>query len=233
MNGLVTTIQGSDYEASARLADYDPTDMSQYYTMGEYYPPQDNIDTLNIDWQGGRVEIIAYDEEDYFMQEAATRQLAEEERLSYSIEDNVFSIRFTYSDEVKINDAYKKLEIRVPAAMADKLKSVNVTNTGEVILKNITSESVTVNGADGNITCFNAYSPDMNIISENGDVDLTVDENKGYSLSFDTEKGKLDSYFESTDGKYKNGDGGYSFKIKTYSGKLTVDVLESEEQFEV
>lgn len=84
--------------------------MSQYYTMGEYYPPQDNIDTLNVNWQGGRVEIIAYDEEDYFMEEAATRQLAEEERLSYSIDGNVFSINFTSSDEITIGDAYKRLK---------------------------------------------------------------------------------------------------------------------------
>lgn len=93
-----------------------------------------------------------------------------------------------------------------------------------MFLKNITAESITVIGTDGKVTCANAYSPDMNITSENGDIDLTVSEENGYSLSFDTEKGKLKAYFESSNGSYQCGDGKYSFKVKTYGGNLNVSL---------
>ena len=77
-------VDGMAYEVSEKLAHYDPTDMSLYYEMGEYYPP-DSIDSLNINWQGGRVEIIAYDGDSYFVAESATRQLREDERLANTL----------------------------------------------------------------------------------------------------------------------------------------------------
>ena len=136
MNGLCTMLTGSAYDDSVKLSNYDPTDMSLYYAMGEYYPP-DDINTLNIDWFGGRVEIIAYDGDSYYVEEAATRQLREDERLSYDYKETEFSFFFLGDKDVKITDAYKKLEIRIPRVIANNLKSIHINTDGEVVLKNL------------------------------------------------------------------------------------------------
>lgn len=210
---------------SDALKDIDPTDMSVYYAMGEYYPPN-AVDTLNIDWQGGRVEIIAYNGVDYFVEEASTRQLMEDERLSYKWEDESFSVTFTDDEETVINDAYKKIEIRVPREKAESLKEININTNGEVVLKNITADKLTVNGKDGNIVCSNTYSDNTEITTTDGNVDLSVRNEIGYSLDFSSKKGKLKSYIDNGLNSYISGDGAYSFKIKTKQGNLNVSLFE-------
>lgn len=210
---------------SDALKDIDPTDMSVYYAMGEYYPPN-AVDTLNIDWQGGRVEIIAYNGVDYFVEEASTRQLMEDERLSYKWEDESFSVTFTADEETVIDDAYKKIEIRVPREKAESLKEININTNGEVVLKNITADKLTVNGKDGNIVCSNTYSDNTEITTTDGNVDLSVRNEIGYSLDFSSKKGKLKSYIDNGLNSYISGDGAYSFKIKTKQGNLNVSLFE-------
>ena len=224
MNGLCAAVEGSAYEDSTILADYNPVDMSQYNTMGEYYPPQDNIDTLNINWQGGRVEVIAYNEEDYYMEEGATRQLQEDERLSYSIDGNVFSIDFTSSEDITVGDAYKRVEVRVPRDIAENMKTININTNGEVVVRNITAQTIKINGREGDINCENVYAKDMDIDSQNGNVNLKVGSSVGYKLDYKTESGKMDSYFESEGNSYICGDKSYTYDIKTVSGNLEVDL---------
>ena len=221
MNGLTVMIQGSDYESETVLSDYNATDMSQYYAMGEYYPP-DEVDTINIDWKGGRVEIIAYDGDYYFVEEAATRQLQDQERLAYTISGGEFSVYFSDSEEDAVKNAYKKLEIRIPKTTAAQLKSVVINTDGEVVLKNIKADSITVNGNSGNIRCDNTYSKEMNVSTQGGNIDMTLKEEPGYKLTFDTKRGSADTYFEMDNGAYSCGNALYSFKIKTGKGNLSV-----------
>lgn len=214
---------------SDALKDIDPTDMSVYYAMGEYYPPN-VVDTLNIDWQGGRVEIIAYNGDDYFVEEASTRQLMEDERLSYKWEDESFSVTFTADEEMVIDDAYKKIEIRVPREKAESLKEININTNGEVVLKNITVDKLTVNGKNGNIVCSNTYSNNTEITSTGGNVDLSVRNEIGYSLDFSSKNGKLTSYIDNGMNSYISGDGAYPFKIRTEKGNLNVSLFEETEE---
>ena len=179
MNGLCTVIEASVSDEVLKIDGIDPTDMSEYYAMGEYYPP-DNIDTLNVNWVGGRVEIVGYNDKAYFVEEAATRQLMEDERLSYTLEGNTFSIFYVASEETLIDDAYKKVEIRVPKQLSDKLKSVNVNTNGEVVFKNFTSDNITVNNINSNIIFESVYSKNTQIETEGGNVNMKVDGGIGY-----------------------------------------------------
>jgi len=99
MNGLSAMLAGAGYGDMVQPTNYDPTDMSLYYAMGEYYPP-DEINTINVEWFGGRVEIIAYDGDSYFVEEAATRQLREDERLTYKYEGGTEFSFFFLENEV-------------------------------------------------------------------------------------------------------------------------------------
>lgn len=223
MNALNAMLQGSAYSKRLVLDGIDVNDMSVYYAMGEYYPP-DNIDTLNVSWQGGRVEIIAYDNDEYFVEEAATRQLSDDERLSYSFEGNTFSVYFTADASVEIDDAYKKLEIRVPSSIAQNLKTVNVASNGEVVMRNITAESITVSTTEGEVRCGNVYSDSMTVQTVSGDVELSMAEGTGFELMLDSDKGKFKSDLELTgqDGKYTYADGTYKFSVITQSGDVSV-----------
>lgn len=217
-------LTGSDYDDMVKLANYDPTDMSLYYAMGEYYPP-DDINTINVDWFGGRVEIIAYDGESYFVEEAATRQLREDERLSYTYEGTEFSFSFLSSEDVKITDAYKKLEIRVPRVTANNLKSININTDGEVVLKNLNCESISVNSKSGNVLCENVYALKSEITSADGDVSIGVAGGVGYKMEFSSKDGKMTTYADTKKNSYIVGEGEYSYKVKTDTGNLNVLVM--------
>lgn len=225
--GLCELIPDDEPQLSEELQQIDPTDMSLYYAMGEYYPP-DSVDTLNIDWQGGRVEVVAYNGDGYFVEEASTRYLLENERLSYSLEDTTFSVRFTESPETQITDAYKKVEIRIPRSILENIKSVNINTNGEVVLKNITAKNIKINGKSGNISCVNSYSDSTAITSSTGNVKLAVSNEIGYSIDFSSRGGKLDSYVDNGLNSYVSGDGKYPFKIKTTNGDLNVELYEEE-----
>ena len=225
--GFSIVRENAEPEISEELQGIDPTDMSQYYSMGEYYPPND-VDTINIDWQGGRVEITAYNGSDYFVEEAATRYLRENERLANSLEGSAFSVHFTESAETVIDDAYKKLEIRIPLKSASSLKGININTNGEVVLKNITAENITIHGNDGNIRAENTYANSAVIETTSGNVGITVNNDIGYSVDFTTKKGKLDSYVDNGLNKYVSGDGKYAFSVKTKTGDLSVDLAIEE-----
>ena len=224
---LSGTIFPKEPEMSEELMNIDPTDMSQYYAMGEYYPPN-SVDSLNVDWQGGRVEIVAYNGDDYFVEEASTRYLQENERLTYTLDNNTFSVAFA-SEETEITDAYKKVEIRIPRKTAGSMKSINIKTDGEVVLKNITAESITVNGRERDVVLKNTYSGATSLTTTDGKVSLFVKTDTGYSVDFSSKDGKLDSYVDNGMNSYVNGDGKYPFKVKTKTGDLNVSLYEEEQ----
>ncbi len=225
--GLTGVISAGEPEISEELQGVDPTDMSLYYAMGEYYPPNE-VDSLNIDWKGGRVEITAYNGDDYFVEEAATRYLMENERLDYSLDGTQFSVYHTAAGADEITDAYKKVEIRIPRKTAQALKSLNINTDGEVVLKNITAESIKINGRDQGVVFKNTYSPSSVITTNDGGVHLFVDNTIGYSVDFSSKEGRLDSYVDNGMDSYVSGDGKYAFKVKTKKGDLDVSLYEEE-----
>lgn len=222
-NGLCAMVDGMAYEVSEKLAYYDPTDMSLYYEMGEYYPPE-SIDSLNINWQGGRVEIIAYDGDSYFVAESATRQLREDERLANTLSGNEYYVFFTESSETVIDDAYKKVEIRVPVVIANNLKRINISTNGEVVLKNIFADEINITSRTGNIYCENVYSPNGAFTNGSGDINISVASGVGYRLDFNSVKGALNTYLDA-DKSYIVGEGEYTYKTKTNQGNVNVSVL--------
>lgn len=212
---------------SDELKDVDPTDMSNYFAMGEYYPPNE-VNTLNIDWTGGRVEITAYNGADYFVEEAATRQLMENERLSYKLEGTNFSVSYTDDKDSFPNDVYKKIEIRLPRDIARGLKSLNINTNGEIVLKGITAENLNVNGKNKKINTIDTYGVNSVITTVDGDIELQVMTNVGYSVDFSSHGGRLDSYVDNGLNTYVSGDGKYSFKVKTLNGNLDIWPLINE-----
>lgn len=223
LTAAIGSVPQDKNETSEELALIDPTDMSQYYAMGEYYPP-DSVDTLNIDWQGGRVEVSAYNGNDYFVEEAATRYLQENERLSYTLDGASFTVHYLQDTNTVLNDAYKKVEIRIPRGIAQNLKALNITTNGEVVLKNLTVGSITVNGQNGSVRVENSYSSPTKITTRDGNVALFVDNNTGYSVDFSSRKGVLDSYVDNGMNSYVSGDGKYPFFVKTKTGNLDVAI---------
>ncbi len=225
MNGLCSIIEAAESDDVLEIYGLDPTDMSEYYAMGEYYPP-DTVDTLNVNWVGGRVEIVAYDETSYFVEEAATRQLREDERLSYFLDGNTFSIFYVESDETVIDDAFKKVEIRIPRERAQNLKSINVNTNGEVVFKNLIAENITVNNVNSEVRFENVYSKNTVVETDGGNVGLKVNNNTGYSVDFESKTGTLTSYVGESLNSYVSGSGTYPFTVITVKGNLDVSLIE-------
>ena len=222
--GLHTVIEAAESDDVLTVDGIDPTDMSNYYAMGEYYPP-DDVTELNVNWVGGRVEIVGYNGNDYFVEEAATRQLMEEERLSYVLDGNTFSVFYLGNDQTIIDDAFKKIEIRIPNSVAKNLKSVNVNTNGEVVFKNFTSESISVNNINSSVRFENAYAKSTEILTEGGNVVLKVSNEIGYSVDFKSKTGIMNSYIDNGKNSYISGIGTYSYSVETRTGDLSVELL--------
>ncbi len=222
LNGsLASAVENSEPELSEELQFIDPTDMSQYYAMGEYYPPNE-VNAFNIDWQGGRVEIVAYNGNDYYVEEASTRYLQENERLGYTLENQVFNVAFVGDESVVVDDAYKKLEIRIPKVLLPSLQSVNINTNGEVVMKNITAKQITVTGRNSDVRFTDTYSPNTTVSTVGGNVSLTVQNGVGYSVNFKSRKGVMDSYVKNGLNSYTTGDGKYVYSVNTKSGNFKV-----------
>ena len=226
MSGVSEIVQQEVGDDIIHIDGIDPTDMSAYYSMAEYYPP-DDIDTLNVNWVGGRVEIIGFNEDYYFVEESATKYLPEDKLLSYKCEGNVFNVFYVSSDDVVIDDAYKKLEIRIPKKMAEKLKAVNVNTNGEVVFKNFKADSIKVNNINSTVKFENTYSKDAQITTEAGTVYVNVENTVGYSVDYKSKSGYLNSYVGSGKNHYISGEGTYRYNVKTRSGNMIIALSEA------
>ena len=109
------------------------------------------------------------------------------------------------------------------------MKSINIKTDGEVVLKNITAESITVNGRERDVVLKNTYSGSTSLTTTDGKVSLFVKTDTGYSVDFSSKDGKLDSYVDNGMNSYVNGDGKYPFKVKTKTGDLNVSLYEEEQ----
>ena len=123
-----------------------------------------------------------------------------------------------------LGDAYKKVEIRVPVVIANNLKKININTNGEVVLKNIFADEISITSKTGNIICENVYSPKGTFTNGSGDINIKVASGVSYRLDYNSVKGKLNTYLDAKK-SYVVGNGEYTYKTKTNQGNVNVSVI--------
>ncbi len=152
----------------------------------------------------------------------------------------------TISDEINIGGIDSE-NINIDAASSDVLASGIKTNflsidtvSGNIDGNNVTIKDMKLDTASGEIELsgyilgakVNSVSGDIGIQSDimltsfssdsvSGEVDITIPENDGFMVDFDSVSGDLESQFNMSNKQYKNG--GPIFKTHSVSGDVTIN----------
>lgn len=208
-------------------------DNSAKYKQGEAQLSED-INGIDLGWVSGEVIVKYHDSDTVSFSEECSRELKENEKMRYYVDDGVLFIRFAKSGTV-VNDLQKTLTLLVPENRVLSTLRVDTVSADTVIdgvyasgvgIETVSAEVSfstagdidnfdidSVSGglkihADGEIQTF-----DVNTVS--GDVEIRAKSVGEYS--FDTTSGVIDARFENTP---SNGN------VDSVSGNVTLHMPE-------
>lgn len=182
---LVTTLVGGKTIFNPfTLWNYGQNSSSYQHSLNTTEIPAENIDTITIDWTAGIAKMHPYDGDTIQLIEGAAKELNDDEKLTYAVNNNTLSINFMQKRTFWFffNMPSKSIEVRVPQALYDKMKFVNIstvsadssiekftidklemnTTSGEINVKDIQTNKISLNTTSGNVT--------LSQVKVNGDV---------------------------------------------------------------
>ena len=200
-----------------------------YELAGSYTVGTDGIDSVNIDWIAGRVDVKPHDGSDILISEYAQRQLRDEEKLILNTSGSTLTVKFRENGFIG-NMPTKRLEVMIPRPLCEALvrfaldstsggvhvESINAdtfyvnTISGSIELAGITALSFDAESTSGSITIKDSHPESMKINSISGSV--RVSDSGARSLSVETTSGSigLSGAFDSV-------------RLNSISGKQTLD----------
>lgn len=138
----------------------------------------------------------------------------------------------TSSGNVRVSGNCGALSINTTSGTITSPSSIDAeslyidTSSGDVSLSGAFPQ-VNVNTTSGRIALDCAVCPNaLDANTSSGDITLTLPDNSGFSLRYDTSSGDLNSGFSvlMSGGKYISGDGSATFNVDTSSGSLQLKV---------
>lgn len=144
-----------------------------FNVVGTYTVPDDNIDSIDVNWVAGAISITPYDGNEIKITEYARRDLKDNEKLIYKVSDGKLEIQYA-SPSFSINMITKKLELLVPEAVADKLNTLDVDATSaELIVRGLEAKSFIVSETSGDSQISDIKSDKAKLHSVSGTFDIT------------------------------------------------------------
>lgn len=177
------------------------------YTAGNI-EISDRIDTLDIEWPTGRLDIYSAETESVTVKETTEDSLDDKEKVHTWHDGSKLHIRFCKSGE-RYTGEEKKLEISVPKSFEMENIKINVSSA-DVSCTGLTAKTAELNASSGNISfegdaaSFLSSSSSGNIIF-NGTAEK-IDTSASSGKVTITQKGRADSII-----------------TKTSSGEITID----------
>ena len=200
-----------------------------YELDGSYNVSTAGIDTINIDWIAGRVDVKPHDGSEILINEYSQRKLTDDEKLYFTTSGSTLSVKFRERSFTG-NMQQKRMEMLVPRSLCESLNrfvldstsgSVHVdslnadmfkvnTISGSAELSSIVSGTFSVDSTSGSIRINGAHSDDMRIHSISGSIRVS-DSDAGY-LDVDTTSGSVN-----VAGAFND------VKLNSISGRQTLD----------
>ena len=221
---------------------------SERYTMGGA-AIADSVNSIDINWISGSVDVLTHSDNTVTFSETSDKELDENNTLYYYLEGDTLHIQFGKAGKLNINqNSPKNLTIYVPEGAG--FEDIDVDSvSASCNIQNVTCDTFEADTVSGDITArFNAVSkfmvdstsadcrleaftaPDeLEADMVSGNIELAIPESSGFTVSFDSVSGKLNSDFEVTkeDDEYIFGDGNADYSVDTVSGSMRIEKLDT------
>ena len=171
-----------------RLGDYN----EEGYSVGNF-TLSDKIDTLEIDWISGEINIHVYDGDTIYAEETASREISEKNRMRYRVNGGTLSIHARkpwrwnfFNFGMNLN---KKLTIYIPKTIAENMAFLKIDSVSAAMdLSDITVKNLRIDNVSGNIEINRFISDVIDIDMVSGDAKLN--DVTAASLKIDSTSGK-------------------------------------------
>lgn len=202
-------------------------DNSQSYSVGSTEISSDEISAnhikrINIDWDSGRVTVMAHDKDSIIVQETEVEK--EEYKLQYSIHDNELDIKMFKPRVISIAHYPRKdLTVYVPAQLADSLTDLDInTASADVEVNGISASELDAETASGNVTVKDGKFTGFDVDTASGEI--YTDSVTAVKIDLDTVSGncKISGEFNEIDFRGTSGD----FELKTNVAPTKIDIDE-------
>ncbi len=179
----------------------------------------DNIDSLEIDWVSGNIDIEYYDGETIYVEESGVNQ---KYPMCYKIEGGTLEISEFYKTNISgWNTPNKDLTVKIPTDFKAVEIDISVVSAN-VTAKGINTSELDFETVSGSGNFYFAVSPNkISTDSVSGDVMIALPQDvSGYSVSKETVSGSFDA--SDFDGELSFGDRSVSIDFDSVSGNFTV-----------
>lgn len=179
----------------------------------------DNIDSLEIDWVSGNVDIEYYNGETIYIEESGG---SHKYPMCYKIDGGTLEISEFYKKNVSgWNTPNKDLTVKIPTGFRTSEFDISVVSAN-VSAEEINTAEFDFETVSGNGNFYFAVSPNkIDTDSVSGDVRITLPHDvSGYSVSKNSVSGSFDA--SDFDNKLNFGDRAVSIDFESVSGNLTI-----------
>lgn len=223
-------------------------DNADKYSVGNGSVEADTLDTLNIDWIDGSVQVLLYDGATIEISEEGSDSLEEKKRVHYYYNNGKLDIQYQKSGSIfqfGKTGYNKKLTVRIPRALAENIQSFDGTFVSTAVtLTQITAKDVNIDIVSGDVSLSGSYEDlEMDSVSGNleitsaitpknvecdsvsGDVKLYIPTASEFRAEMDSVSGDIDcdlSYDSKDEGVIKKGDDSNSYEFDSVSGDVTI-----------
>ena len=200
-----------------------------YELVGSYNVGTSGIDSVNIDWIAGSIDVKPHDGNEIQINEYAQRQLKDEEKLYLNTSGSTLTVKFREHGFTGYMPQ-KRLEVLIPRSLCESLAGFALDSTsggvhvdhinsdtfkvntisGSIDLAGIVSRTFDAGSTSGSITIKDAHPEDMSINSISGSI--RISDSGAKSLDIDSTSGSI-----TVSGAYD------SVKINSISGRQTLD----------
>jgi DUF4097 and DUF4098 domain-containing protein YvlB len=185
-------------------------DNSDTYTAGSFSYDEDSIDSVEINWISGNVYIDESVMSPLEIREESEKELSDEDKLRYKIEDRKLVIQFCESG-VDTGGKKKDLYVKLPILLDNVELNLVSANTEMVS----SAADIDINAVSGESYVYVDQCERLDINSVSGDAHVVLDSSLGSKVEFETVSGKYT-------GDEKSLDKMCNIKCNTVSGDLEV-----------
>ncbi|MBE6601461.1 MAG: DUF4097 domain-containing protein [Ruminococcaceae bacterium] len=170
------------------------------YQVGDGTVYGSAIESIEVDWLRGDVEIVACEDVSISLTEESESELTDSARVRWCVSEDGKTLRIKCRKSGWFfgkGSKEKKLILRIPQAMFEQMQSLSVTSAaGNVSMRDVATSSLTVSCEKGNVEWRSVYAPDwLSITARDGDVSLEIPTNTDLCLTWESKHGSVSSDF--------------------------------------
>lgn len=219
------------------------------YTAGDTSIAASQLNGIEIDWVDGSIQIDTYEGDTIVIRETASQQLSEAEQVhSYLDNEGTLRIQYRKSEFFSFHNLdSKKLEIKIPATLADHIHDLSLDSVNaDCQISGLSIKDCEIENVSGRITVNSDVSDfeldtvsgdcqvstrtvpnDISTDSVSGNFTLLVPDSASFTAEQDSVSGRLDCDFStsSRDGRIVCGNGGNDWSFDSVSGDVYIRKL--------